>query len=593
MTTFFNLTGTDEFGVFDVIKLDNYTLTDLGFFGPGIITANPDSNLNPLQLYVKHLNQNERDGASGTGLFAPFLRMNGDATLQGFNTDAEIPKNGQPPNQDDNHLDIDFSGDNNLGGSGHTVALKLGDIPIIYRDLNLDGTPEAYYQINLDMSESSEDLSEVSLEELQIYTSPRTATLADYQLGALSDASDKPDAFGGVFIKKFDLDSGGVDRELTLKDVSSGQGGSDYEFYIPVAAFAGSSPDDYITLYSQFGPDPADNAGFTEWKTLRSVKIIGTKFNDVDGDGVKDAGDNGLPGFTIYIDQNGNNKLDVGEMTALTDVNGNFTFYSLLQNASYTIREVLTSADVGVGVTFTDYDPPNNVGLWSQTTGVLSGPEKGDQVVNVGTSNFTGLLVGNHLLTPNFTVVKSAAAADGTADTAGEAINFLIVVDNTGEVALTGVTVTDAVEGRVGTVNVTSYTGDTNNDGKLDTNEIWTYTGSYALLQSDLDSNGVNNDGKLTDTASVDTAQTDPAKTATADVPLVLKPNFSIGKSAVVADGAADKAGDIVNYTITLKNTGNVALSGVTVSDKVEAYASVPLVLDSGRYRLRRQARPQ
>jgi hypothetical protein len=44
--------------------------------------------------------------------------------------------------------------------------------------------------------------------------------------------------------------------------------------------------------------------------------------------------------------------------------------------------------------------------------------------------------------------------------------------------------------------------------------------------------------------------------------------SFLMTKTALVADGGnADNAGDVINYTIKLSNVGNVALTGVTVTD--------------------------
>ena len=74
------------------------------------------------------------------------------------------------------------------------------------------------------------------------------------------------------------------------------------------------------------------------------VLISGVKFNDVDADGTRDAGEPGLAGWTTYHDANNNNALDDGETRDVTDAAG---FYSLAPPApatgpgSYTVREVL------------------------------------------------------------------------------------------------------------------------------------------------------------------------------------------------------------------------------------------------------------
>ena len=59
-------------------------------------------------------------------------------------------------------------------------------------------------------------------------------------------------------------------------------------------------------------------------------EIHGTKWNDLDGDGVRDAGEPGLEAWTIFLDQNTNGVLDAGEPNTLTDVNGDYALTDLL-----------------------------------------------------------------------------------------------------------------------------------------------------------------------------------------------------------------------------------------------------------------------
>ena len=67
--------------------------------------------------------------------------------------------------------------------------------------------------------------------------------------------------------------------------------------------------------------------------------ISGTKFNDLNRNGILDVGEPGLPGFTIYIDINRNNILDSSEPSTLTDVRGSYQFNDLQPN-TYILREV-------------------------------------------------------------------------------------------------------------------------------------------------------------------------------------------------------------------------------------------------------------
>ena len=64
--------------------------------------------------------------------------------------------------------------------------------------------------------------------------------------------------------------------------------------------------------------------------------ISGMKFNDINGDGVKDPGDGGLSGWTIQLDKDANGTVDA---TTVTDANGNYSFTGLTAG-TYRIREV-------------------------------------------------------------------------------------------------------------------------------------------------------------------------------------------------------------------------------------------------------------
>ena len=87
--------------------------------------------------------------------------------------------------------------------------------------------------------------------------------------------------------------------------------------------------------------------------------------------------------------------------------------------------------------------------------------------------------------------------------------------------------------------------GDTNGDGLLQVDEVWTYGGTYAVTQADIDAGTVHN------TATADSDQSAPDD-GTADVPLPQGPALTLAKSGVFdagADGLADP-GELVTYTL-------------------------------------------
>lgn len=69
------------------------------------------------------------------------------------------------------------------------------------------------------------------------------------------------------------------------------------------------------------------------------TEIRGIKWNDLNGDRIRNAGELGLAGLTIYLDLNNNSKLESGEPSTTTDVNGNYAFTGL-SAGTYTVAEV-------------------------------------------------------------------------------------------------------------------------------------------------------------------------------------------------------------------------------------------------------------
>ena len=80
-----------------------------------------------------------------------------------------------------------------------------------------------------------------------------------------------------------------------------------------------------------------DTLKFGNKQTPRLGSICGIKFNDLDGDGVQDPGELGLPNWIITLSYS----LAVGPITVIdtTDANGNFCFNSLQGGGTYTVSE--------------------------------------------------------------------------------------------------------------------------------------------------------------------------------------------------------------------------------------------------------------
>ena len=78
------------------------------------------------------------------------------------------------------------------------------------------------------------------------------------------------------------------------------------------------------------------DANFGNWQP---AVLAGTKWHDVNGNGVQDADEPGLADWTIYIDANQNGALDADEVSTVTDEGGRYRL--ALQAGTYTVAEVL------------------------------------------------------------------------------------------------------------------------------------------------------------------------------------------------------------------------------------------------------------
>lgn len=58
-------------------------------------------------------------------------------------------------------------------------------------------------------------------------------------------------------------------------------------------------------------------------------RIEGSHFDDLNGNGLRDPGEPGLPGIATFLDLNGNGRLDPGEPSTVSDGGGNFRFSNL------------------------------------------------------------------------------------------------------------------------------------------------------------------------------------------------------------------------------------------------------------------------
>ncbi len=264
--------------------------------------------------------------SAGTGLISAFVRLSTNNLFErGYNTSfrpLEFDENSSPT---------------------FTRDLTLSEVPIAFVDIDGDMILEPAYEFQLDINENN-PTSLLSLHTVEIYISD-TAGLTGYD-------------FGGNATLVYDMDAGGDNIVHLDYSLEEGSGKADMFLYVPIDVL-GFPPDDdtYVYFYSEFGAtlDPTDpdydadchgygqDDGFEEWAVREPdplSSISGYKWHDLNGDANWDAGEPGFEGWTVYLDLNNNDVLDVGEPTDVTDADGFYEFNPLL-DGTYTVREVL------------------------------------------------------------------------------------------------------------------------------------------------------------------------------------------------------------------------------------------------------------
>lgn len=171
--------------------------------------------------------------------------------------------------------------------------------------------------------------------------------------------TQEPEAgIGGVTIY-LDLNDNGALDEDEPSTVTLGDDPETDADEAGTYAFATAQPGTYTVRevvplgFAQTFPDPLGDTGGVYVVTVSSGdtvedidfgnvdlgSITGHKFEDSDGDGVRDDDEPGLAGWTIFIDANDNDLLDPGELSTLTDDEGAYAFNDLGEGSFRVIEE--------------------------------------------------------------------------------------------------------------------------------------------------------------------------------------------------------------------------------------------------------------
>lgn len=155
--------------------------------------------------------------------------------------------------------------------------------------------------------------------------------------------------------------------------------------------------------------------------------------------------------------------------------------------------------------------------------------------------------------TPSLTVEKTAGTPSG--NTAGSTITYTFIVRNTGNVTLTDVRLNEQLAGVVLSGNPIASLA----PGAFDDT---TFTAVYTLTQADVNSGSVINTVTATGTVpGGGTVKDDDSVTSS----IQQQPAISLAKQVVGTPGNA--VGETIEYSFTVKNEGNVTLTGIAVND--------------------------
>ena len=174
---------------------------------------------------------------AGTGVFEPFLTLQGNGMEQGYNSSA---------------------------GNFDTKREPVWNHEIRFSDLQqttIGGV--AYFGFAIDINEPGGGKADITLTDLRIYTSSTIQT---------STSVDRNGDFNGSLgTLRYDLGN----NEIYYVDRNRGSGESDINVYIPVSLFAGAQGSDYVYMYQRFGgADAMTEGGFEETRLIAGITPI-------------------------------------------------------------------------------------------------------------------------------------------------------------------------------------------------------------------------------------------------------------------------------------------------------------------------------
>ncbi|MDO9067179.1 MAG: SdrD B-like domain-containing protein, partial [Deltaproteobacteria bacterium] len=286
-------------------------------------------------------------------------------------------------------------------------------------------------------------------------------------------------------------------------------------------------------------------------------------WNDTNSNGIQDIGESGRMGVSVHLlDGSGNpvnNPLLPGVPYILpTDASGNYRFTYLLPG-TYQVQFVLP-ADTG----FTGQNSGGDDGLDSDPDPATG--KTATITLGIGEDNLTidAGLIGAAINIEKATNGVDADSAPGVLLAVGDAITWSYVVTNTGNAALSGVTVTDDKIGAISCPQSTLAVA----EAMTCTASGTAVTGQYANIGSVV--------GSPPTGAAVSDSDPSHYLAASPSGPAIDIEKATNGEDADTGSGPVIAVGNTVTWTYVITNIGNTALTSVAVTDDKIGVISCP-----------------
>ena len=406
----------------------------------------------------------------------------------------------------------------------------------------------------------------LSANETCVWTYSYTLVAADLNADTIENIATLPYTVDGI--NYIDLESSASGNETTGTPTNNKYSGTVTQRQILIRELTAQKT---VTSVTDTNDDLKDSAGDTV-----NFEITVSNTGEVDYESVSLSNDTltrGTDGtgvtFTMTAPSTNDNTVD--------------TTLAVGETWTYTASYVLTQDDIDAGgvsniATFTG-TPRNSITPESVETS-----STGNTTIGAGNGSATSKVITQD---PSINGTKTAALTNDVGSDGfgvGDTVTYTVTATNTGNVTLTNVgvysdTLTQA-DDTAPANSLSSFTIETNGSTTLAPGESVSFTATYLVDQADIDAGGLLNTATVigtppsgtgnevtdvTDDADDADGNTDDDKT---ELRSIKNPVLEVTKT--VDDASLDdgvRAGDVLVYTITAKNVGNVTLDTVTIAD--------------------------